>query len=185
MTDTDTLNQMIKDTARSIPRNDEYGNLCVELRESRTNGSAVTIRHLPADAIVIKVDEFPSPDSVFKGEKGECKRADYAIISEERKCIIYIEIKSTTDKWGDIVNQLKGAQCFIGYCREIGKAFWNSEILKNYKHRFINIRHIRGSNNKKETRANIKNGKYDTPDKAWKMNWQKDIQFNHLAGLGR
>ena len=185
MTDTDILNQMIKDSARSIPRSDEYGNLCVELCETRVNDSAVSIRHLPADAIVIKVDEFSSPDSVFKGEKGECKRADYAIISEERKCIIYIEIKSTKDKWVDIVKQLKGAQCFIGYCREIGKAFWNSEILKNYKPRFINIRHTCGSINKSETRASIKDGKYDTPDKAWKMNWKKDIQFNHLAGLGR
>jgi len=185
VTDTDILKQMIKDTARSIPQDDGYGNMYVELREPRTNGPAVTVRHLPTDAVVIKVDEFRSPDSVFRGEKGECKRADYVIISAEKQCILYIELKSTADKWGHIVEQLKGAQCFIGYCREIGKAFWNSEILKNYDSRFINIRHIRGSINKKKTRLDTKSGRYDTPDNAWKLDGHGDIQFNHLAGLGR
>ena len=186
MADMEILNQMIKNSARSIPHNDMYGNLCVELREPRTDDSTVTIRHLPADAIVIKVDEFRSPDSVFKGEKGECKRADYVIISAEKKCILYIEIKRTMDNWRQIVNQLKGAQCFVSYCQEIGKAFWNSEtFLVDYKKRFISIGHNNINVCKKKTRINTNSGRHDTPENAMRIDWPNYLKFNHLAGLGR
>jgi hypothetical protein len=176
------LSQMFKDAAL-VHLKEEYGMPLVELSEPQAPDSSVTIRNLPADALVIKVDAFRSPDDVFKGGNGECRRADYVIISVEKQCIIFIEMKRTKDEWNQIVKQLLGAQCFVKYCQEIGKAFWNdNEFLKGYKSRFISIGHT--SIPKKKTRIIRNAGRHDTPNRAMKIDWPNHLQFNKLAGLG-
>jgi hypothetical protein len=182
MSDMKILSQMIKDTAL-VPLLNEYGKLLVKLCEPQAPDSSVTIRNLPADAIVIKVDAFNSPDAIFKGEKGECKRADYIIISTEKKCILYIEIKRTKHGWEQIVNQLKGAECVVKYCQEIGKSFWNeNSFLTGYKSRFISVGHT--SLAKKKTRITRNAERHDTPELAMKVDWPNYLQFNQLASLG-
>lgn len=89
MTDMDILSQMIKDSAL-VQLGDNYGKPFVKLIESQAPDSLATINHLPADSIVIKADEFRSPNDVFKGEKGECKRADYVLISEEKNVLFIL-----------------------------------------------------------------------------------------------
>ena len=89
MPDMDILSQMIKGTTLVQPE-EEYGKQLVKLSEPQAPDSKATIRNLPADVMIIKVDAFRSPDDVFNGGNGECKRADYVIISAEKKCIIYI-----------------------------------------------------------------------------------------------
>lgn len=164
------------------PTENEYGKSFVKLSEPQAPDSIATIRNLPADAVVIKVDAFRSPDDVFNGGNGECKRADYVIISAERKCIIYIEMKRTKDKWSQIVKQLLGAQCFIKYCQEVGKGFWNEkEFLNGYNSRFICIGHT--SIAKKKTRITRNAERHDTPNSAMKVDWPNYIQFSLLAGL--
>ncbi len=139
MTDTEILCQMIKDTAR-VPLQNDYGKPFVELAESKALDSSATIHNVPSDVIVIKVDAFQSPDSIFCGKNGECKRADYVIVSTEAKRILYVEIKRRKDSWDQIVKQLTGAECFVKYCREIGKSFWKkATFLEKYEHRFISI----------------------------------------------
>ena len=182
MPDTEVLSKMIKETAL-VQLAEEYGKPLVKLSEPQAPDSSATIRNLPADALVIKVDAFHSPDDVFNGCNGECKRADYVIISAEKKCIIYIEMKRTKDGWNQIVKQLLGSQCFVRYCQEVGKGFWNeSEFLSNYKSRFISIGHT--SIAKKRTRITRNSERHDTPDRAMKIDWPNYIQFNQLAGLG-
>lgn len=182
MPDMEILSQMIKDTAM-VQLQNEYGKALVKLREPQTPDSSTTIRNLPADAVVIKVDAFRSPDDIFNGGYGECKRADYVIISATKKCIIYIEMKRTKDGWNQIVKQLLGAQCFIKYCQEVGKEFWNeNEFLNGYKSRFISIGHT--SIAKKKTRITRNAERHDTPDRAMKVDWPNCLQFNLLAGLG-
>ncbi len=179
MTDMDILSQMIKDTAL-VPPQYEYGNSLVRLYEPQASDSSATIRNLPADTMVIKVDAFRSPDDIFKGLHGECKRADYVIISAEKKCILYIEIKRTRDGWDRIVKQLMGAQCFIKYCQEVGKVFWNEDsFLDCYEERFISIGHT--SIAKRKTRITRKEKRHDTPDSAMKIDWPNHLQFNQLA----
>lgn len=134
---------------------------------------------LPSDAIVVKIDSFSSPDNIFIGSKGERKRADYVIISEKKKCVLYIELKLTKDNWGQIVKQLKGAECFLKYCQEIGKSFWDEKsFLTDYKHRFVSIAHT--SISKRPTRI-TKTEIHDTPESALKWDWPKDIPFNELV----
>jgi hypothetical protein len=75
MQDVDILAQMIKTTAQ-VPLKDEYGKSAVTLIEPQAPDSSTTIRNMPADAMVIKVDIFNSPDKIFNGNRGECKRCD-------------------------------------------------------------------------------------------------------------
>lgn len=101
--------------------------------------SLTKICGLPDNAIVIKVDAFTAPDAVFAGSHDECKRADYVIISDAagKKVIVYIEMKARKGSEKAIIQQLKGAQCFIMYCREIGRSFWKKQnFLEGYRHRF-------------------------------------------------
>ena len=183
MSDIDVLSQMLKDTAL-VQKDEEYGKPVVKLREPQAPDSSAIIRNLPADAMIIKVDAFRSPDDIFNGENGECKRADYVIISAEKKCIIYIEMKRTKDGWSKIVKQLIGSQCVIKYCQEVGKGFWNEndEFLNGYKSRFISIGHT--SIAKKKTRITRCAACHDTPERAMKVDWPNCLQFNQLAGLG-
>lgn len=182
MPDLEILSQMIKDTAL-VPLQNEFGKPLVKLCEPQAPDSSATIRNLPTDAVVIKVDAFRSPDDIFKGENGECKRADYVIISAEKKCIIYIEIKRSKDGWSQIVKQLLGAQCFIKYCKEVGKGFWNeNDFLSGYKSRFVSIGHT--SIAKRKTRITRSAERHDAPDRAMKVDWPNYLQFNKLAGLG-
>ncbi len=67
----------------------------------------------------------------------------------------------------EIIQQLKGAQCFLAYCQEIGKTFWNeSDFLKKYKQRFVSIGHT--SIIKRKTRITRESGKHDQPEKMLK-----------------
>lgn len=181
MTDMDILSQMIKNSVL-VQLEDHYGTPRVKLMEPQAPNSSATIQKLPTDAMVIKADEFRSPNDVFNGKKGECKRADYVLISEEQKCIIYIEMKQKKCEWHQIVKQLQGAQCFLKYCQEIGKGFWEkNDFLNGYKSRFISIAHT--SISKQKTRITQNSGCHDSPDRALKIACPNYIHFNKIAGL--
>ena len=103
------------------------------------------------------------------------------LISPESRTILYVEIKRTRDGLEDIVKQLKGAQCFVQYCRDIGKAFWDeANFLQGYKHRYVSIGHT--TLPKRKTRVERTAEKHDSPTKLLKINWPHHIQFNQLAG---
>lgn len=173
------LSQMVK-TSALVPTQGSSGKLRVTLQEPQAPDSSATISELPTDALVIKVDVFRSPDEIFNGTYGECKRADYVIISAKKRCILYIEIKRTKDSWNHIVKQLMGAECFIKYCQEVGKRFWNcSDFLSGYEHRFISIGHT--SISKRPTRYKDSAPIHNSPEKALKVDWPKNLQFYQLA----
>ena len=154
MTNLDILKTMLKVSAFiTIDRN-----RCVNLTEPQCSSSHLNIHGIPQESIIIKVDSFKSPDSVFEGKNGECSRADYAIISEyaQKKYIVYIEMKKTTDSEHKRINQLAGAKCFISYCKEIGKFFWKeNKFLDGFEDRFVSICHT-GSIRKRETKIEKK-----------------------------
>lgn len=183
MSDLDILHQMIKDAVK-VSLVGKYNKKQVTLTEPQQSNSAVTIYGIPDNAIVIKADAFKSPDTVFNCSKqGECKRADFVIIAEtgQKKVIICIEMKTTKASKKEIIQQLTGVQCFITYCREIGKAFWNQpDFLNDYVYRFISIGHTSIPKNK--TRIDYPPGTHDRPDKMLKIDWPHHLQFNQLAG---
>ena len=181
MTDIEILNELIAPSAK-IPLSAQHGKFHVDLKEPQCLDSEVTIRDLPSEAIVIKADSFKSPDSVFAGARGECKRADYVIIAEKdgRIFVIYIEMKKTKGQLNHIVQQLAGTQCFVRYCREIGKAFWmQSGFLDSAQHRFVSIGHT--SIPKSKTRIDRPTGGHHRPDQMLKIHWPHYVFFNMLA----
>lgn len=144
MSDLDILNQMIKENAKAPLEDNYYNKKRVTLVEPQHPKSKVTIVGLPEQSVVIKADAFKSPDSIFNGRKGECKRADYIVVAEadDKKIILIIEMKATKDSEKEIILQLTGAQCVVAYLREVGKAFWGqSNFLDNFKYSFISIAH--------------------------------------------
>jgi hypothetical protein len=182
MPDIDILNQMIKDSAK-VQLSNHYNRMKAELTEPAHPCSSTVIYGIPENAVVIKVDVFSSPDTVFVGSKGECKRADYVIISnaDGKKVVIYIEMKAMKGHPAEIIQQLNGARCFIAYCQEIGKAFWDkSDFLKKYRQCFVSIGHT--SIPKRKTRITRESGKHDRPEKMLKIDWPHHLQFNQLAG---
>ena len=182
MSDIDILHQMIRDAAK-IPVHDEYDRKTVELTEPQHPDSKATISGLPDNVIVIKADAFKSPDTVFKGTQGECKRADFVIVADtgKKKVILCIEMKATKGSRREIIQQLTGAKCFVLYCQEIGRAFWESRhFLNGYAYRFVSIGHI--SIGKRKTRTTRSPGTHDRPDRMLKIDWPHHLEFKHLAG---
>lgn len=179
MSDMEILSQMIKATAL-VACEGSNDKPRVILKEPQAPDSSASINELPSDALVIKVDSFRPPKDVFNGNKGECKRADFVIISEIKKCAIYIEMKRTKDAWNQIVKQLIGSRCFIRYCEVIGKEFWNEQgFLSGYEHRFVSIAHT--SISKRSTRYIRRQKPNTTPTDALKISWPKNIQYRMLS----
>ncbi|MGB5770925.1 MAG: hypothetical protein WBM32_13810, partial [Crocosphaera sp.] len=142
--DLNILDEMIQDEAR-IQLTDNHGKKQVILPEVQGKYE-ITIRNVPENTIVIDPEKFESPKTIFKGDKGECKRADYIIISHEnkKKIIIILEMKAGKATEKEVIKQLKGAECFVYYFQKIGKSFWgNSSFLNGYKYRFISIKQIK------------------------------------------
>ncbi len=113
----------------------------VQLTDFQNNSSAV-IRGLPHDSIVIRAEDFEDSLAVFGGSKGERKRADFVIVSQsKKKWIVCIEIQQGDYKASsEVIQQLKGAHCFVTYCKCIGKEFWSErKFLEGYEIRYVSL----------------------------------------------
>ena len=182
MSDIDILHQMIRGTAK-VSVDDKSRRKTVELTEPQHSDSKATISGLPDNVIVIKADAFKSPDTVFGGTRGECKRADFVIVADtgKKKVILCIEMKATKGSLREIIQQLTGAKCFVLYCQEIGRGFWEQrKFLDGYVYRFVSIAHT--SIPKRKTRITRQQGPHDRPDRMLKIDWPHHLEFNHLAG---
>ena len=192
MHDLDILRELIRKEATVPPYTTHYGKAEVTLKESgnsTSNNYSVKIKGLPKDTVIIKADEFSSPDKFFKGDKGECKRADFIIIAQtdNKNWILHIEMKGGKDKNTNIVQQLKGAQCLVAYCRAIGRAFWQEPKFleeKNYQQCFVSITDIITSMDKTPTRIPSKSTWHDTPENKlrFKAPGNKGLRFDKLVG---
>jgi hypothetical protein len=191
MSDIAILKEMIKDTAVISLEDDPYGydkknpKKLVILTEPEVPNCFVTIRGMPDNAIVIKADAFKSPDTVFKGLKGQCKRADFVIVADtgEKKVILCIEMKKTKDLEEKIIQQLRGTLCFIVYCREVGKEFWKqADFLSDYVYRFVSLTHL--SISKKAFCIPPKIGIQDRPEQMLKIIYPDYLRFDQLVGQG-
>lgn len=184
MSDIAILKEMIKETVTVSLEDDRYGKNKVILTEPPPANYDVTIYGMPDDdqVIIIKADTFISPNAVFKGNRGECKRADFVIVADtgKKKVILCIEMKAkaSTSTEREIIQQLKGAQCFVAYCQKIGKEFWGQEnFLNTYVYRFVTIRNINIP--KKPTREKITDD-HDSPERMLKISSPHYLQFNRL-----
>jgi hypothetical protein len=192
MSDIAILREMIKDTAIVPLVKTNYNNKVTleEKEKEETNKQSnytFDILGLPNEdnAIVIKIDDsFKSPDNIFYGKKGECKRCDYAIVADidNEKLIIFVELKGGEKPDAKhIVNQFKGSQCFIRYCQEIGREFWQqTQFLKDYEHRFVLMYKITSSSKRPTAYREGMEKINDRPEHMFKISHHQDIQFRML-----
>lgn len=175
------LQQMIRIDA-TLALTNIYEKHAVHLTEPQQPDSQVTIKGIPEGTIIIKVDTFPAPDKIFTGTKGECKRADYVIISanNNKKRVLFIEMKRTKDLESKIIAQFKGATCFIEYCKEIAKQFYDcNDFLEGYEYRYISFGHT--SIQKQKTRIERTAKVHNAPECMLKMHWPGIQWFDHIA----
>ncbi|MEG3436606.1 hypothetical protein V0288_05690 [Pannus brasiliensis CCIBt3594] len=190
MSDIDILQEMLKDAAKEkleLQQEGTHSKYSVTLKEPQSDYS-VTIADLPENTIVIKVESFKRPREIFQGSKGECKLADFVIISDTGigKIIVCIEMKRNKGNLKDISLQLTGARCLIDYCQKIGKAFWNRDsFLGNYQTRFVSIGRIpiqKTTTSRQKSRGKRSESKkfYDRPNEPLKIDGERYLQFNEL-----
>ena len=154
-----------------------------------TSGTTVEIKGLPYNSIVIRAEDFENPLTIFSGSKGERKRADFVIVSNDendRKWIICIETQEMDSKLAShVVQQLKGAYCFVSYCRCIGKSFWESEeFLDDYQYRFVSITDLNFNRSRRRTQPFHSQGElHNRPDLFLKISRSPTIYFHKLIDL--
>ncbi|MEA5576267.1 Coq4 family protein [Anabaena sp. UHCC 0451] len=117
--------------------------------------------------------------TIFNGSKGECKRADFIIVADtdRKKVILCIEMKAKVDtaKEWTIIQQFKGAKCFVEYFKKIGKEFWGqTKFIDSYVYRFVTIRDI--NIDKKTTREKMIDN-HDIPERMLKISSPHYLQF--------
>ena len=168
-------------------------NPSTELRDEKS-GTKVLIKGLPNDSIVIRAEKFGPHDDVLKGSKGENKRADFVILSNEntKKWIVCIEIQGgNSKKRMEVVQQLKGAQCFICYCKCLGSSFWKeNNFLDGYKYRFVSMTKTKPFVDRRSTSPyspliQPQNELHDLPEKFLKISFNRktsnpSLYFNKL-----
>lgn len=159
------------------------------LEEIEDQRYTLKITGIPDDVIAFKADMFPSlKEIVFRDRKHECRRADYVIIArsdENRRWIVYVEMKSGRGKRGEIKDQLRGAKCLVTYCREVGQQFWNYELgtkrfLERYAERFVSVRRIGTGERPTRSRPGVV---HDNPDRMLRLSASAGaLQFDKLLG---
>ena len=163
------------------PRQDK---LSVKLTDSQS-GTTVEVKGLPHDSIVIKADHFQGPFAVFnKDLENIRKRADFVIVSNdesERKWVICLETKGGNKTRSEVVAQLKGAKCFISYCKCIGKSFWESEdFLNDYEYRFVSVVRLNDPRKRRTEPFYYAENLHDRPEVFLKISRIFSIHFSKL-----
>lgn len=190
MSDIAILKEMLLRSATVPLEPDRYDKgMMVRLCEPKSTdhtGYSVEIRGLPnqEDCVVIKADEFPPTLKFFQGTKGERKRADFIIVANNnnKNVIICIELKAEkqTKPPSEIIQQLKGAQCVIGYCQQIAKHFWGqAQFLEGYEYRFVTMRDISISKKPSFSRVNH-TVSHNTPENMLKIDSPYNLYLKQL-----
>ena len=147
-------------------------------------GTTVEIKGLPPDSIVIRAEDFENSLTIFNGSKGERKRADFVIVSNdenERRWIICLETKGGNKTRSEVVAQLKGAKCFITYCKCIGKSFWESEeFLDDYEYRFVSVVRLNDPRKRRTEPFYYTENLHDRPEVFLKISRIFSIHFSKL-----
>ena len=163
----------------------EQGRSSVQLTDLQS-GMTVEVKGLPHNSIVIRAENFEEPLTIFNGTKGERKRADFVIVSNddrERKWVVCIETQEMDAKLASHVSQqLKGAYCFISYCKSIGKSFWElEEFLDDYDYRFVSIVDLNFNRSKRRTQPFHSTGElHDRPEVFLKISRSPTVHFYRL-----
>ncbi len=162
-----------------------HGKTCARLKENSPNAKLkqIDIFGVPTNSILIKLDEYAQPSTLFKNDKGQRKRCDYVLFFQihNQGIALFIELKSNKVKNSEIIRQFKGAECILDYCNATLKRFHNHDtLLKNYSKRFVVFYKPRIA--KKRTRPKIKPNN-TIPENALKYPATQNISLRSIIAL--
>jgi hypothetical protein len=183
MDDLQILRELLREDVQ-LTLDRHYNRYKLRLDEPQQSEVIVEIHNVPENCLVIKGDAFVPPTAVFQNSRGECKRADYIIIVDDdhTQAILCLELKTGRGDSDEIIQQLKGAACFVAYCREIGRAFWQkSDFLTpdQYQTRYISL--VQTRLDKQPTRHK-QPPNHDHPERPLKLSGRRPLQFRQLVG---
>lgn len=180
MSDTSVLRRMLRPNI-IIPLDDHYRNQKkLVLTEPQATDSHVEVYNVPVDSIVIDIDRAFQNQGLFQGSSGECKRADYLLISESEQKVLFIELKQGKAEREGIIQQLRGALCTFEYCQSIAREFFHeSDFLMTYEKRFVAIKQT-GSRARRSEVTRIES-QHNRPDLLMTISGVRSIQFNQIA----
>ncbi|PIE03505.1 MAG: hypothetical protein CSA81_01825 [Acidobacteria bacterium] len=162
-----------------------HGKTCARLKENSPHAKLkqIDILGVPANSILIKLDEYAQPSTLFKNDKGQRKRCDYILFFhiQNQGIVLFIELKSNKVKNPEVIRQFKGSECVLDYCNATLKRFHNHDtLLENFSKRFIVFYKPRIS--KKRTRPMIKPNN-TIPENALKYPATKNISLKSIIAL--
>lgn len=126
----------------------------------------VDIQGVPNGSIIIKLDNYDQPATLFKNDKGQRQRCDYVLFTvvNGRGFALFIELKSAKVRRTEFIRQFKGAECVIDYCDSALERFHNHDrLLNTFSKRFIVFYKPRVA--KQRTRFKLSHAN-TTPEKA-------------------
>ncbi|MCR4318089.1 MAG: hypothetical protein NUW37_17225 [Planctomycetes bacterium] len=181
------FNELFTEEAR-LPLNDEYDSTkSVMLSEPQQSKWHAMLYGLPKTSLVVRLDDNYTLRKIFKSTKGECRRGDFIVvaISGKKKTIICVEMTSSPNKEKQMrLEQLKGSQCFIRLCDEVGRVFWGQDFLEDFQYRFVSISGIK-RNRRKTQYPPVKVDEREipnSPEKHWNIkNGNDSIRFERIA----
>lgn len=188
MSDLTIFHELINEM-EPISKEDPNSKPSLVLKESgdgQRGSYSIRLSNVPDDLVTIKADQFPSPKGFFRNDKGECKRADYVLITEAKKWIIYIEMKGgKVHSSKEVVQQLQGAECLLAYCQAVGRKFWQDPRfldIGRYRQRFVCIMNVKL--NKHGTKPPRRARVHDEPEGVLKIPspTNRTLPFFRLVG---
>lgn len=180
MADTAILRRMLMPNI-ILPLDDHHkGKKKLVLQEAQATDSLVEIYDVPIDSIVIDLDNAFQNQGLFQGSQGECKRADYLLISELEQKVLFIELKQSKAKRDGIIKQLRGSLCAFEYCQSIAREFFHeTAFLAHYQKRFVALKQT-GSRARKSA-ITRDTPRHDSPDQPTIFSGVRSIQFKQIA----
>lgn len=172
MNDLDILRALLRDEVLAPASGTQTNQKDLILTEPQDQSYELRIIRAPYDTIAFRADAFPPPRHIFRGSRGERKRADYVIVAneDERSWIVYVEMKGGNSALAsEIAAQLRGAHCLVAYCRAIGRQFWGARAFLepgNYREHFVSVKNVRSSKKPSWPSPRPRN---DSPETMWKF----------------
>jgi hypothetical protein len=152
------------------------------LLEEPGEGYSIRLCQLPQDAVVIKMDRFPAPNTFFACSQGEAKRADYTVVAlHQGACwAVHIELKGGKNSLArEVADQLRGSACLLRYIKGIGQRFWRDDhFLEHFEERYVSVRNL--SISRQPSRLTSKNETHNEPERMLKLSAPHQLFFPRL-----
>ncbi len=162
------------------------GRSFVRLRESGRDAKLkrVDIYDIPKGSLLLKLDKYEQPKTLFKGTHGERQRCDYVLVTTVRKnpVLLFIEMKSRHVKDSQVRKQFIGAECIFDYCDAVLNRFHGKDGLVSQCRKYFVV-FYKPSIAKRTTRPALPRKNNDSPDRPLKYPSPQNPSLKALVAL--